>query len=155
MLSIRDTNSTPKERKWTFPDINGKEISENSWLNLKREVAMHYRANGRTPPAEQELIKYCCDNLTIPCYDGTQAYRNRMTDPPSAIERGKPSPKWPLVLQPFKLMAQEGDKGLGSIIERVIGPIAGDAYKAWHLRIFGKACGCSERRDSLDRDFPL
>jgi hypothetical protein len=63
--------------------------------------------------------------------------------------------EWPLLLQPFKLMARPGDRGLGDIIERVIGPVGGDAYKAWYLKVFGVPCGCTRRSDNLNQRFPL
>ncbi len=124
-------------------------------MNLKREVEMQYRANSQPIPSEQEIIQYVCENVSVPCYDGTQPFRNRFTDPPSMIARGLKSPNWPLVLQSFKLMAKDTDRGLGDIIERIVGPIGGDLYKAWHLKIFGKPCGCSDRQASLNEEFPL
>lgn len=154
-LSIRDTKTTPKEKRWTYPDVNGGEISENSYMNIRRAVAEHYKANGRPVPSDEEVTKYLCDNLTIPCFEGREIYRNRFTDPVSYASRGAKSPKWPFILQPLKAFAKEGDRGLGDIIERMVGPVGGDAYKKWHLKIFGKPCSCSERQDSLNLDFPL
>lgn len=154
-LTIRDTKTTPKPDKWRFPDVNGVDIVENSYMNLKREVRMHYAANGKEPPGEQEIINYLCANVAVPCFDGPNPVRNRFTDPPSMIERGKPSPAWPLMLSPLKLLAKEGDRGLGDIVARVVGPIGGDAFKRWHFKIFGKPCSCGDRQDFLNADFPL
>ena len=155
MLTIRDTNTTPREKRWFYPGVDGKEIASNSYMNLKREVAMHYRTNGREVPSDEEFTKYLCDNLSVPCFDGAATYRNAFTDPVSYAKRGLPSPKWPFILEPLKLLAKEGDRGLGDIVSRVVGDIGGETYKAWHLKIFGKPCGCSERQDDLNRDFPL
>jgi len=62
---------------------------------------------------------------------------------------------WPLFLQPLKLLAKPEDKGLGDIIERTIGPIGGDAYKAWYEATFGKPCRCTKREDQLNERYPL
>lgn len=153
-LSIRDTKTTPRQ-KWRYPDVTGKEIVENSYMNIKREVAMHYRANGREAPAEQEIIKYLCDNVSVPCFEDGAVYRNTFTDPPARASRGLNSPKWPLMLEPMKLLSKEGDRGLGDIVERVVGPFGGDLFKRWHLRIFGKPCSCGDRQNTLNEEFPL
>ena len=63
--------------------------------------------------------------------------------------------KWPLILQPMKLLAQPGDKGLGDILARKIGPIGGDAFKAWYKATFGKSCGCDPRQESWNKKYPL
>ena len=63
--------------------------------------------------------------------------------------------EWPKILLPLKLLARPGDKGLGDIIARTIGPIGGDAYKAWFQKTFGRSCGCTERQDQLNQKYPL
>ncbi len=124
-------------------------------MNLKREVSLHYKANGREVPGEQEVIRYACDNLTIPCFEDGRVYRNRFTDAPTYAQRGKKSPDWGFMLNPLKLLAKEGDRGMGDIIERTIGPVGGEAYRRWWVKIFGKPCGCKERQESLNIEFPL
>lgn len=62
---------------------------------------------------------------------------------------------WPLVLRPMKLLALPSDEGLGDIVERVVGPIGGEAYKKWYLLIFGRPCGCTRRKDGLNMRYPL
>lgn len=64
-------------------------------------------------------------------------------------------PEWPLLLRPMKLLAQPGDKGLGDIVERTIGPVGGDAYKIWYKTTFGKPCKCNKRQDNLNERYPL
>ena len=59
---------------------------------------------------------------------------------PQKAEPAKSQP-WPLVLLPLKLLAQPGDKGLGDIVDRTVGPLGGEAFKAWYLRVFGESCG--------------
>lgn len=62
---------------------------------------------------------------------------------------------WPLYLQPFKLLAKEGDTGLGDIIARTIGPVGGDAFKDWYKATIGRDCGCRDRQIYLNTTYPL
>ena len=62
---------------------------------------------------------------------------------------------WPAVFLPLKLLARPEDKGLGDIIARTIGPLGGDAFKSWHLKTFGKSCGCNARQEAWNARFPL
>lgn len=64
-------------------------------------------------------------------------------------------PEWPVLLRPMKLLAQPGDRGLGDIIAREIGPLGGDAFKAWYKTIFGKSCGCDTRQENWNTLYPL
>jgi hypothetical protein len=52
-------------------------------------------------------------------------------------------------------LAKASDRGLGDIVERLVGPMGGEAFKKWHLKIFGKSCGCAARRDKWNAKFPL
>ncbi|XHR27555.1 MAG: hypothetical protein ACFUZC_16615 [Chthoniobacteraceae bacterium] len=63
--------------------------------------------------------------------------------------------EWPVLARPLKLLAAPGDAGLGDIVARVIGPIGGDAFKAWYKRVFGRDCKCQIRQATLNLDFPL
>ncbi len=63
--------------------------------------------------------------------------------------------EWPLFLRPVKLLSRPGDRGLGDIIARTIGPIGGEAYKAWYVQTFGKSCGCEARQEDLNARYPL
>lgn len=146
---------TPPDVGWQYPAISGENIKASCWDQLCGKVAQHYRTNGRAVPTCDEVTKWVCDNLTVPCYEGRKPYRNTYTDPPSYAQRGMRSPNWPLILMPLKLLAQTGDRGLGDIALRVIGPVTSDAFKAWHLAVFGKPCGCSARQENWNRDFPL
>ena len=77
----------------------------------------------------------------------------------ACISRGENVPtaagEWPLLLRPLKLLARDGDRGLGDIVARTVGPAGGDAFKAWHLRAFGRDCGCGDRQASLNARYPL
>lgn len=155
MLTIRDTNTTPRERFWPFPSVDpAVELKSNSWMVLKLDVQKHYTANGRPVPTEQEIIKYVCDNVTVSCFEDGKPYRNKLTDPPTFLQRGKPSPDWGS-LNMLKVMARDGDKGLGDIVARVIGPIGSDVFKRWFHKLFGRSCGCQERQEEWNIQYPL
>ena len=69
------------------------------------------------------------------------------------VEMGQSSRKWPLWAIALKALAIPEDKGAGDTIARVIGPIGGDAFKAWRKSI-GKPCKCPDRQEKLNRLFP-
>lgn len=66
-----------------------------------------------------------------------------------------PAKEWPFLARPLKLLAKEGDLGLGDVVARVIGPVGGDAFKEWFKKIFGRECRCADRQAWLNRRFPL
>lgn len=153
-LTIRDTKTTPRERKWWYPAVDGPDISETSYSNLKRAVSEHYRSNGRPAPTEQQIIDYLCANLSVPCYEGKEQIRNLFTDPPPVKSARRRTPGWGL-FAPLKLIAKDGDRGLGDIVARTIGPVGGDAFKAWYKAITGESCGCTERQEEWNYIYPL
>ena len=78
---------------------------------------------------------------------------------PKAIPAKKIPIRWPknafgFAARAIKLMRTPEDAGVGDTIARVIGPVGGDAYKAWFLETFGKSCGCTERQEQLNETFP-
>ena len=77
-----------------------------------------------------------------------------LEDKPPVALNIKPE-KWPAILLPLRLMAKEGDRGAGDIIARVVGPIGGEAFKAWYKVTFGKECGCGRRQEVLNARWPL
>ena len=87
------------------------------------------------------LCEHCLKNNLI-------ATRKNAVNP----QQGQP---WPMILLPLKALAKTGDKGAGDIIARVIGPIGGDAFKAWHQKLFGKPCGCANRQEALNARWHL
>lgn len=73
--------------------------------------------------------------------------------------RGKPAPvqvavKWPRWATVLSLCQREPDAGVGDTLARLIGPIGGDAFKAWHETIFNKPCGCGWRQKTLNAKYP-
>lgn len=62
---------------------------------------------------------------------------------------------WPLVLKPLKLLAKDGDRGMGDIVERMIGKDNSKDFQEWFRKHFGVACGCNERKEYLNQRYPL
>lgn len=63
------------------------------------------------------------------------------------------SPEWPQWAKAVKLLASKGDAGVGDTIARVVGPIGGDAFKAWTKSV-GFNCGCEKRQETLNARYP-
>ena len=61
---------------------------------------------------------------------------------------------WPAWARALAHLRTESDTGIGDTIARTIGPIGGDAYKAWHKKAFGRECNCAKRQAWLNRRFP-
>lgn len=65
-----------------------------------------------------------------------------------------PVNRWPLWTTAVKLLRQPEDQGVGDTLARTVGPVGGDAYKAWFTKTFGRPCGCTERQVDLNRKYP-
>jgi hypothetical protein len=67
-----------------------------------------------------------------------------------------PHEEWPLAIRLFISASRKpSDTGLGDIVERIIGPIGGEEFKRWYKTIFGKDCGCGQRKQWLNGRYPL
>ncbi len=66
-----------------------------------------------------------------------------------------PRKDWPLWAKGLGMLSKPEDKGVGDVVARMIGDENSEAFKAWHLATFGKACNCTARRDRWNRQFPL
>jgi hypothetical protein len=67
-----------------------------------------------------------------------------------------PYDQWPMWAKALKQLSRHEDKGLGDVVERVVGPVGGDAYKLWYKTTFGEDCvGCNKRKGNLNVRFPL
>jgi len=82
--------------------------------------------------------------------DGVNQLGKSPPPPPMVIKS-----KWPVILQPMRLLAQPQDKGLGDIIARTIGPLGGEAFKDWYKRLFGRDCNCNARQEAWNAMYPL
>jgi hypothetical protein len=66
-----------------------------------------------------------------------------------------PFQQWPLAFRLLAKAAKTEDKGLGDIIDRVVGPVGGVKFKLWFKRIIGHDCGCGARKQRLNAVYPL
>ena len=108
---------------------------------LMGKVIQH-RANNNLPaPSPDEIEDWICRHLV-------QQDQDRLCSPARPVS-------WPPYLLPFKLLKKEGDRGLGDIIARTIGPVGGDAFKTWYKDTIGQDCGCRDRQIHLNRTYPL
>ena len=65
-----------------------------------------------------------------------------------------PKSEWPAWAKLVALKALPEDRGVGDTIARTIGPIGGDRFKAWFHDTFNRSCGCSERQDAMNLQYP-
>lgn len=61
---------------------------------------------------------------------------------------------WPLWAKTISLAKNDQDAGVGSTVERVIGPFGGTAFKTFYEATFSRPCGCSERAAAWDALYP-
>ena len=71
------------------------------------------------------------------------------------VEQPIPRNEWPWWVQALATQATPADKGLGDVVARLIGPENSEAFKAWHLKIFKRPCGCTGRQAALNIKYPL
>ena len=94
--------------------------------------------------------------MFIPYYNMMRQTSGSMsTSSIAPLSTTKPSKEWPMPIKALKMFSKKEDRGIGDTIARVVGPIGGEAYKRWHLREFGKPCGCAERQQRLNQKYPL
>ena len=63
--------------------------------------------------------------------------------------------KWPAWMKALGLLARPGERGIGDIVARTVGPLGGDAFKRWYKNISGKDCDCPKRQAAWNRRYPL
>lgn len=63
------------------------------------------------------------------------------------------NPKWPHWVKLAAALANDEDAGVGDTIARIVGPLGGNAYKAWRASI-GHPCNCAFRQQRLNNQFP-
>ena len=69
MLVIRDTSVVP-QKGWEYVvESTGTKITTRNYVQLYPMIRQHCLSNGVGVPSEQDVIKYLCENLTIPCYE--------------------------------------------------------------------------------------
>lgn len=63
--------------------------------------------------------------------------------------------EWPVWAKALKAVSKPEDKGLGDVVERIIGHENSDKFKSWYQKTFGKPCNCNGRKAWLNRTYPL
>lgn len=86
---------------------------------------------------------------------GAMALEKRAEWKALSYPKEAPVKHWPVWAQYLRQLAKPGDTGLGDVIARTIGYENSGAFKAWHIKVFGKPCGCAGRQASLNRAYPL
>lgn len=68
--------------------------------------------------------------------------------------RTKPVSEWPRWAKMLARRKRDGEAGIGDTILRMIGKDRSDRFKAWFKRWVGVDCGCSDRQNWLNRQYP-
>ncbi len=66
-----------------------------------------------------------------------------------------PRKDWPLWAKALAQFATPEDKGIGDVVARMIGAENSEKFKQWHIKTFGKSCGCNGRQARLNAQYPL
>lgn len=122
-------------------------VTAPSWKDLLTRVKAHRMANNLPiglefdREVERQLAALLPENFVTPV----------------APDRTPEVPRdsWPIWAKGMALLAKKEDKGLGDVIARVIGPVGGTEFKAWFEFTFHRSCGCTERQESLNAQYPL
>lgn len=121
-------------------------VEAPTWIDLVREVKKHRVANVLPIGLgfERELESQIASKLqAIGVGHVVEPYA-----PP--VKYPLPREEWPTWAKGIAMLGNKTDKGVGSTIERIIGPFGGDAFKAWHQKIFNRECHCTQRREQWD-----
>lgn len=62
--------------------------------------------------------------------------------------------KWPTMARMVAKLRRPEDKGLGDTVARNIKWLKGDTLASWYKKLTGKDCGCSDRQQALNTDYP-
>lgn len=82
---------------------------------------------------------------------------HRMPVKPSATAPGAqpiPFEQWPFAFKVLTKLVIPEDQGIGDVIERLIGPIGGSAFKVWYKLAAGHDCSCGARKQILNARYP-
>jgi hypothetical protein len=123
----------------------------DAWKMLCPKVDITNPPNGFVHISEILLPTFFKDGNLPPMENWNPA--NQPAQPPPTAPL--PRDQWPAWASALALLAKPGDKGLGDVIARTVGPIGGDAYKAWFVKLFNRSCGCQERQEQLNAQYPL
>lgn len=68
-LVIRDVNTIPPERFHYLVSATNFDIYAPNYNGLYSAIQQHCIANNVGIPSLQEVIDFCCANLSVPCYN--------------------------------------------------------------------------------------
>lgn len=143
VATIVDKTVWPEPPRYPI-EATGYTVKASHYSQLLARIREHCEANAIAPPSESEVQQWLCDNLAVKCVDENRnLYGNQYAD----------RKNWPIILRPMRLLAKDGDKGLGDIVARHIPK--GDEFKKWHKKYIGYDCGCDSRINWLNVQFPL
>lgn len=66
-----------------------------------------------------------------------------------------PPSEWPLWARTMRQLSRPKDKGIGDVVERIVGPENSAAFKAFYKKTTGKDCGCSGRQKRWNILYPF
>ena len=128
--------------------ISLKTLRESNCLNLYNDFLLAGNLVGATVEVQDyianEILGKCRENIDI--------------QPIVQISKHPAIPynEWSLPLKLLsRLNARKEDRGMGDLIERVVGPIGGDVFKAWWRNLTGSDCGCGHRKEWLNERYPF
>lgn len=75
-LYIRDISSVP-EGGWRYPMVASDKFIVAPYGILHERVVEHYTSNNVQPPSWDKVVKWMCENLSIPCIEGQEPFANR------------------------------------------------------------------------------
>lgn len=78
MLTIRDTSTVP-DGGWRYPGLNGYTITVRNYAIFYDEIVKHYTVNGQPAPSQDDVTRYVCEQLSIPCFEGNVPLVNKWT----------------------------------------------------------------------------
>lgn len=80
MLWIRDTSAVPPAGGWRYPHVAaGEFVHATNYHALFDAVEKAYRSNDQPVPSHEQIIRWLCENLFVPCQEGNQPLINSFT----------------------------------------------------------------------------
>ncbi len=84
-LVIKD-EATPPFHGWTYPHVVPDKLIRSFNYNLFYPLIVEtYTSNGKTPPTQEEVVRYICEKQYVECFENREPFVNLFT-------RGLPPP---------------------------------------------------------------
>jgi hypothetical protein len=145
-LYLANKNEVPQGGFRFYQSETNYTITGPSWQDLIINVKKHRIANNIPIGLnfDRDVEQQLADNL--PESQITKDNPNRSA--------AMPRDEWPSWVNAIAAMKNDSDKGVGDTIQRVVGPVGGDSFKRWFQTIFHKSCGCTERQEAFNNQYP-